>query len=63
MMLQEYYVDARAMEKNLVQITWFMRGGANIEQVYLMTPNQRKWALELIEENIERTNKTGVMMH
>ena len=61
--LQEYVDETRAMEKNLVQITWFMRGGADIEQVYSMTPNQRKWALALIEENIERTNKTGVMMH
>lgn len=63
LILQEYADEARAMEKNLVQITWFMRGGADIDQVYMMTPNQRKWALQLIEENIERTNKTGVMMH
>ena len=61
--LQSYIEDARALEKQLIQISFYMRGGAPLDQAFAMTPRQRKYALELIEENIERTNKTGVMMH
>ena len=61
--LQEYASDARAIEQTLVRITWYMRGGVNIDQAYRMTYRQRKYALRLIEENIERTSKSGIMMH
>ena len=61
--LQSYVDDARALEKQLIQITFYMRGGITLEQAYRMTNSQRKYALGFIEENIERTNKSGVMMH
>ena len=61
--LQEYVDDARAIEKQLVQITFYMRGGVDLDQAYRMTNTQRKYALKFIEENIERTNKSGIMMH
>lgn len=61
--LQEIIDEARAIEKQIIQISWYMRGGIPLDQAYNMTTNQRKYALQLIEENIDRTNKTGVMMH
>ena len=61
--LQEYASEARAIEQSLVRITWYMRGGVDIDQAYRMTYRQRKYAMKLIEENIERTSKSGIMMH
>lgn len=61
--LQTYVEDARALENQLTQIAFYMRGGAPLDVAYQMTPKQRERALKFIEENIERTNKTGVMMH
>lgn len=63
MLLQEYIDEARALDQQLTQITFFMRGGIDLEQAHMMSPRQRKDALKLIEENMERTSKTGVMMH
>lgn len=57
--IQEFLEEARALEKTMVQVTWYMRGGVTLDQAYKMTPRQRKHALKLIKENIERTNKTG----
>ena len=62
-MLQSYASEARAIEKSLIRIAWYMRGAVNIDQADRMTYQQRKYALELIEENLERTAKTGTMMH
>jgi hypothetical protein len=63
MILQEYVDDARALENQLIQIAFYMRGGCPLDQAYKLTNRQRKNTLKFIEENIERTNKTGVMMH
>lgn len=60
--LQTYVEDARALEEQLIQISFYMRG-MPLNDAYRMSPSQRKKALKLIEENIDRTNKTGVMMH
>ena len=55
--------DARALEKQLIQIAFYMRGGVTLDQSYRLTNSQRRNALAFIEENIERTTKSGVMMH
>jgi hypothetical protein len=61
--LQEYVDDARALEKQLIQIAFYMRGGCPLDQAYRLTNSQRKNSLAFIEENIERTQKSGIMMH
>ncbi len=62
-LLQSYAEEARAIEKSLINIAWYMRGSVDIDQAHRLTYRQRRYALELIEENIDRTGKTGVMMH
>jgi hypothetical protein len=63
LVLAEYESDSRALEKQLIHISFYMRGGCPLEQAYRTTHRQRQLALELIEENIKRTSDTGVMMH
>ena len=40
-----------------------MRGGCPLDQAYQLSYRQRKYAIKLIEENLERSMKTGIMMH
>jgi hypothetical protein len=61
-LLQSYIDEARALEKQLVQITWYMRGGIPLDQAGMLSPTQRKHALALIDENIERTSKSGMAL-
>jgi hypothetical protein len=61
--LQEYADEAKALNRLAVQITFYMRGGVTLREAYQMSPKQRQYALQFIDENIERTNKSGVMMY
>jgi hypothetical protein len=62
-LLQTYADEARAIEKSLIRISWYMRGSVDLDQAYRMTYRQRKYAFALIEENLDNTQKTGIMMH
>jgi hypothetical protein len=61
--LGEYAADARAIERQLIQVAFYMRGGCPMDQADRLTHGRRKMILEFVEDNIEKTNKTGIMMH
>jgi len=52
--------DVKALHKELIKLTWIMRGGVNIDQAYAMSPLQREEAFKLFEQNLEATSKTGL---
>jgi len=47
------------IEKNLMEILWYMRGGISLNDAYNLTWDQRKHIHELIKENMELSKKTG----
>lgn len=51
--------EASAIRANCLRMAWHMRGGATYEQVLLMSSNERNLIADLIDKNIETTNKTG----
>jgi hypothetical protein len=51
--------ESEAIEKNLMEILWYMRGGINLNDAYNLTWDQRKYIFELIKENSELSKKTG----
>jgi hypothetical protein len=59
--LKEYEQEAEALEEQLVQICWYMRGWS-MHDAYNATPSIRKKALALIEKNIERTRESGIAL-
>jgi hypothetical protein len=59
--LKEYEQEAEALEEQLVQICWYMRGW-DMEAAYAITPSVRKKALSLIEKNIDRTRESGIAL-
>jgi hypothetical protein len=50
--------ESKALRSELIKMTWFMRGGINIEQIYMMDPQEREIVVSLIKENLETTEKT-----
>lgn len=58
--LQEYVSEARALENQLYDICWYMRGSISREDAFRLSFRERQRILKLIEGNIERTNKTGL---
>ena len=51
--------ESEAIEKNLMEILWYMRGGISLNDAYNLTWDQRKYIFELIKENQELSKKTG----
>lgn len=60
--LKEFSIDSRAIEKELIDICFYMRGSIDINQAYMLSYHQRKMIWERIEKNIEQTEKSGLAL-
>lgn len=58
--LRKYEDEGNAIEKELYDICWYMRGSITREDAFRLTRKERKHIKEIIDENIERTKKTGL---
>lgn len=56
--ISRYHKETRALEKQIHEICWFMRGGVTRDEAWVLSHYERKSILKLIDDNIERVNKT-----
>jgi len=56
--LQDLSFASRAIEKELAEICWYMRGSIDWFQVHTLTFDQRKVINKVIREKIELVEKT-----
>lgn len=52
--------DVKQLRQLLVRIMWHMRGSVSREEAWTLSQDERRDMLELIEENRETTEKTGL---
>ena len=52
--------ESKAYKKELFKIAWFMRGSLTMEQVYQLDITDREIIGEIIKENLETTQKSGL---
>lgn len=50
-------MEAKRLEKSLIQICWYMRGSINIKEAYMLTARERELINSQIKDNIEATKK------
>jgi len=50
--------ECKAIKKNALQSSWYMRGGVSYEDVLNMSIQERDAISEIINENLETTKKT-----
>lgn len=43
--------------KNLIKLTWYMRGGVSLSEIYDMPVTHIKYIEEVVQENIELSKK------
>jgi phosphoenolpyruvate synthase/pyruvate phosphate dikinase len=60
-MLDDYDRETKALKKYIYKLVWYMRGGINLDQMFEIGYQDREIINKLIEENIETTNKTGLL--
>lgn len=61
----EEYVESLEEEtlefkKLLFKLGWYMRGSLSMVEIFHLDPENRKIILEIIEENLETTHKSGL---
>lgn len=59
-MLDDMDKDSKAINKNLIEMCWYMRGGITYNEIIMLSPTDRKHIMELIKSNLETTNKSGL---
>jgi hypothetical protein len=52
--------ESDGIKKSALKLSWFMRGGASYEDVLNMSEMERTAIIELIDENLETTKKSGM---
>ena len=62
MYLQEMTSESRAIEKQVLEICWYMRGGVTLDQAWQLTYDQRATVMDIINKNIERTKESGIAL-
>ena len=57
-MIESFDKDSKALKKLLLKMCWYMRGGLSYDEAMMLSPDERIFIKELIEENLETTEKT-----
>jgi len=57
-LLQQFDNESKALQKELLEITWYMRGGVSYSEASMLSPQERKQISEIIKQNIKNTNDT-----
>jgi hypothetical protein len=60
--LQGLHSEARAIEKQIFEICWYMRGGVTLEQAWTLSYDQRATIMEIINSNVARTKESGLAL-
>jgi hypothetical protein len=50
--------ESRAINKELLKLCWYMRGGVTLDEMYNTDPTQRELISEIVGENLETTKTT-----
>jgi len=52
--------ESDSIKRSSIKLSWFMRGGATYEDILNMSSMERSAIVDLIEENLETTKKSGM---
>jgi hypothetical protein len=59
-LLESYDKESKAIKRNALQISWFMRGGLTYSDVLALSYQERVDVEKIIKDNMETTKKSGM---
>jgi hypothetical protein len=59
-MLDGYEKESRAIKKEALRMTWYMRGGLSYEDAIMLSSAERAMVNDIVKDNMETTKKTGL---
>lgn len=57
-LLEQFEKDSKALKKELFRLCWYMRGGLSYDEASMLSYEERRIINDIIEENLETTEKT-----
>ena len=57
-LLQQFDNESKALQKELLEISWYMRGGISYSEASMLSPSERTQIAEIIKHNIKNVNET-----
>jgi len=57
---EKYKKEVDKVHKNLLKLTWYMRGGVSISELHDMPAGHIKHLNEIVSENYEMSKKAGM---
>ena len=57
--LEKMDKESSGLKDEIIRLTWWMRGGINYEQAWILSMKERRIISNLIKENMETSKKTG----
>jgi hypothetical protein len=59
-MLKQFDTEADTIRENIFKIVWYMRGGINLDQAFMLNQKEQKIVYDIVAENIKNTEKSGM---
>jgi hypothetical protein len=60
-LINSYEKESKALRSYIYKLVWYMRGGVTLDQAFEIGYQDREIINKIIEENIEKTNKSGLL--
>jgi hypothetical protein len=57
---EQYEKQLSKVHKNLLKLSWYMRGGVSISELHDMPAGHIKYLNEIVSENYEMSKKAGM---
>jgi hypothetical protein len=59
-MLKQIDSEAETIRSEVFKVVWYMRGGVNLDQAFMLSQRDMKIISTIVKENIDLTKKTGM---
>jgi hypothetical protein len=59
-LIESYDKESRAIKKEALQMSWYMRGGLTYDDAMALSTTERELISEIIKKNMETTEKSGL---
>ena len=59
-LINNYELEVEAIKKELLKLTWYMRGGVSLSEMYNSSQKDRKIIMEIVSENLKTTKESGM---
>jgi len=52
--------EQKAIKKEVFKLSWYMRGGMNLNEAYTLSVEERQIIGDIVKENLEVTKSSGL---